>query len=110
MLRHDPYALALGHTRTMLVADLMTDEPDFHRYLCSLREIFAGAVALARSEGSEHNVTVFAWKGAGGLPSFTAMLDRARALQARHAVSLHATATRIEYGKKLNWSRYGRIE
>jgi spermidine synthase len=63
----------------MLVADLMTDEPDFHRYLCSLREIFAGAVALARLEGSEHNVTVFAWKGAGGLPSFTAMLDRARA-------------------------------
>jgi spermidine synthase len=38
------------------------------------------------------------------------MLDRARALQARHAVSLHATATRIEYGKKLNWSQYGRTD
>jgi len=89
------------------VANLVTDEPDFHRYLRSLWEVFAGAVALAPSEGSEHNVTVFAWKGAGGLPSFTAMLDRAGALQARHAVNLHATATRIEYGKRFNWSRYG---
>ncbi|ABE35612.1 spermine/spermidine synthase domain-containing protein [Paraburkholderia xenovorans] len=92
----------------VLVANLVTDEPDFHRYLRALWEVFAGAVALAPSEGSEHNVTVFAWKGAGGLPSFAAMLDRARALQARHAVNLHATATRIEYGKKFNWSRYGR--
>ncbi|MFM0296364.1 MULTISPECIES: spermine/spermidine synthase domain-containing protein [Paraburkholderia] len=92
----------------VLVANLVTDEPDFHRYLRALWEVFAGAVALAPSEGSEHNVTVFAWKGAGGLPSFTAMLERARALQARHAVNLHATATRIEYGKKFNWSRYAR--
>jgi len=91
----------------VLVANLVTDEPDFHRYLRSLREVFAGAVALAPSEGSPHNVTVFAWKGTGGLPSHTAMLDRACALQARHAVNLHATATRIEYGKGLNWDRRG---
>jgi spermidine synthase len=91
----------------ILVANLVTDEPDFHRYLRSLREVFANAVTLAPSEGSEHNVTVFAWKGADELPCLTTMLDRARALEPRHAVNLHATATRIEYGKKFNWNRYG---
>jgi spermidine synthase len=91
----------------VLVANLVTDEPDFHRYLRSLREVFANAVTLAPSEDSEHNVTVFAWKGAEEVPSFTAMLDRARALEPRHAVNLHATATRIEYGKRFNWNRYG---
>ena len=91
----------------VMVANLVTDEPDFHRYLRSLREVFAGAVTLAPSEGSEHNVTVFAWKGADELPSLATMLDRARALGSTHAVNLHATATRIEYGKRFNWNRYG---
>jgi spermidine synthase len=90
----------------VLVANLVTDEPDFHRYLRSLREAFANAVTLAPSEGSEHNITVFAWKGAEEVPSFTTLLDRARELGPRHAVNLHATATRIEYGKKFNWNRY----
>jgi spermidine synthase len=91
----------------ILVANLVTDEPDFHRYLRSLREVFANAVTLAPSEGSQHNVTVFAWKDdADGLPSLAAMLDRARGLAAGHAVNLHATATRIEYGKRFNWNRY----
>ncbi|MFP3567480.1 hypothetical protein [Paraburkholderia sp. SIMBA_030] len=66
-------------------------------------------MALAPSEGSEHNVTVFAWKGTDELPSFAAMLDRARVLAARHMVNLHATVTRIEYGKKFNWNRYGQV-
>jgi spermidine synthase len=91
----------------VLVANLVTDEPDFHRYLRALREVFANAVTLAPSEGSQHNVTVFAWKGAEEVPSFTALLDRARELGPRHTVNLHATATRIEYGKKFNWNRYG---
>jgi spermidine synthase len=92
----------------ILVANLVTDDPDFHRTLRSIREVFGDAVTLAPSEDSETNVTVFAWKGADGLPSFTAMLDRARALEANHTVNLHATATRIEYGKKYNWGRYDR--
>ncbi|WP_144155304.1 fused MFS/spermidine synthase [Paraburkholderia sp. BCC1885] len=91
----------------VLVVNLVTDEPDFHRYLRLLRDVFAGAVTLAPSEGSDHNITVFAWKGTDGLPSFAVMLDRARALAPRHTVNLHATATRIEYGKKFNWNRYG---
>lgn len=89
----------------VLVANLVTDEPDFHRSLRSLREVFAGAVTLAPSEDSDHNIIVFAWKETDGLPSFTVMLDRARALAPRHTVNLHATATRIEYGKKFNWNR-----
>lgn len=91
----------------MMVANLVTDEPDFQRYLRALREVFANAVALAPSEGSQHNVTVFAWRGAGQVPSLAAMLERARVLEPRHAVNLHATATRIEYGKRFDWNRYG---
>jgi spermidine synthase len=91
----------------ILVANLVTDEPDFHRYLRSLREVFSNAVTLAPSEGSQHNVTIFAWKDeVDGLPSLSAMLDRASWLAARHTVNLHATATRIEYGKRFNWNRY----
>jgi spermidine synthase len=91
----------------ILVANLVTDEPDFHRHLRSLREVFSNAVTLVPSEGSQHNVTIFAWKDeVDGLPSLSAMLDRARGLAARHTVNLHATATRIEYGKRFNWNRY----
>jgi spermidine synthase len=91
----------------ILVANLVTDEPDFHRYLRSLKDVFADAVTLVPSEGSQYNVTVFAWKDAAdGPPSLAAMLDRARGLAAGHAVNLHATATRIEYGKRFNWNRY----
>lgn len=90
----------------VLVANLVTDEPDFHRYLRSLREVFSNAVAMAPSEDSDHNVTVFAWKGPHELPSFTTMLGRARELGPMHALNLHATVTRIEYGKKFNWNRY----
>ncbi|CAN7751607.1 fused MFS/spermidine synthase [Caballeronia sp. LjRoot34] len=91
----------------ILVANLVTDEPDFHRYLRALKDVFDNAVTLAPSEGSQHNVTVFAWKGdADGLPSLAVMLDRARGLATGHGVNLHATATRIEYGKRFNWNRY----
>jgi spermidine synthase len=91
----------------ILAVNLVTDEPNFHRYLRSLREVFANAVTLAPSEGSQHNVTVFAWKDdTDGLPSLAAMLERARGLAVGHAVNLHATATRIEYGKRFNWNRY----
>jgi spermidine synthase len=90
----------------ILVANLVTDEPAFHSYLRALREVFANSVALASSEGSEHNVTVFAWNGTGGLPSFTSMLERARALQYTHPVNLHATAMRIQFGRKFDWSRF----
>ena len=62
----------------MLVANLVTDEPDFHRYLRSLREVFGNAVTLAPSEASEHNVTILAWKGGDGVPSLMTMFDRAR--------------------------------
>ncbi|MFP3558857.1 fused MFS/spermidine synthase [Paraburkholderia sp. SIMBA_049] len=93
----------------MLVANLVTDEPDFHRYLRSLREVFGNTVTLAPSEASEHNVTVFAWKGVDGVPSLMTMFDRARALAHGHAVNLHATATRIEYGKQFNWNRYDQV-
>jgi spermidine synthase len=47
----------------ILVANLVTDEPDFHRYLRSLREVFSNAVTLAPSEGSQHNVTIFCVEG-----------------------------------------------
>nr|WP_244306343.1 fused MFS/spermidine synthase [Paraburkholderia lacunae] len=90
----------------ILVANLVTDEPEFHSYLRSLRNVFANSVALAPSEGSEHNVTVFAWNGIEGLPSLTSMLDRARALQYSHPVNLHATAMSIECGRKFDWNRY----
>jgi len=90
----------------ILVANLVTDEPAFHSYMRSLRDVFENSVALAPSEGSEHNVTVFAWKGTDGLPSFTSLLDRARTLQYTHPVNLHTTAMCIEYGRKFNWNRY----
>jgi len=84
----------------------VTDKPDFHRSLRLHREVFAGAVTLAPSEGSDHNITVFAWKEMDGPPSFAAMPGRARALAPRHTVNLHAPAMRIEYGKKFNGNRY----
>ncbi len=90
----------------MLVMNLITDDPDFHRYLSALRGIFADAITLVPSEDSDSNVTVFAWKGAQRLPSLADMLDRAHTLASGHTVNLHATATRIEYGKRFNWKRY----
>lgn len=90
----------------ILVANLVTDEPGFRSYLRSLREVFANSLALAPSEGSDHNITVFAWNGTAGLPPLNTMLDRAHELQSTHPVNLHATAMRIEYGKKFNWTRY----
>lgn len=90
----------------ILVANLVTDEPGFRSYLRSLREVFANSLALAPSEGSDHNITVFAWNSTAGLPPLNSMLDRARELQFTHPVNLHATAMRIEYGRKFNWTRF----
>ena len=86
----------------ILVANLVTDEPGFRSYLRSLREVFANSLALAPSEGSDHNITVFAWNGTAGLPPLITMLGRAHELQSTHPVNLHATAMRIEYGRKFN--------
>lgn len=90
----------------MLVINLITDEPDFHSYLRTLRTVFGRALTLAPSEDSISNVTVFAWKGSDEILSLPAMSDRASTLQSSQSVNLHAAVQRIEYGKKFDWRRY----
>jgi spermidine synthase len=90
----------------IFVANLVTDEPNFHRNLRTLKQVFGDTVALAPSEGSPNNVTAFAWKNNSAVPSYAEMLSRATAIASSHSVNLHATATRIERGKKFDWSPY----
>ena len=94
----------------MLVANLVTDEPDFHRYLRSLARVFGRSIAVAPSEGSDYNVTVFAWKGGEQLPPFGDLLERARLLQYVHPINLYAAATRIERGRQFDWDFYREAE
>jgi spermidine synthase len=91
----------------VLVANLLTDAPHFRHCLQALRDVFRDAVTLAPPEESALNVTAFAWKGARPVPSLHDMLDRVRALETAHTVNLYATATRIEYGKAFDWTRFG---
>lgn len=89
----------------VMVVNLVTDEPDFHRYLRALRGVFGGSLALAPAQGSDYNVAVFAWKGAR--PSSALMQERVRALTPRHRVDLLATVAALERGERFDWSRYG---
>ena len=90
----------------IFVANLVTDEPNFHRNLRTLKQVFGETVVLAPSEGSPNNITVFAWKNDIPIPSYEEMLSRATVLDSCHTVNMHATATRIERGKRFDWSRY----
>jgi spermidine synthase len=90
----------------IFVANLVTDEPNFHRNLRTLKQVFGETVVLAPSEGSPNNITAFAWKNDAPVPSYDEMLSKATDLDSRHTVNMHATATRIERGKRFDWSRY----
>jgi spermidine synthase len=84
------------------VTNLVTDELNFHRNLRALQQVFDDTVALAPSEASPNNFTAFAWKNNSAVPSYAEMLSRATAITSSHSVNLHATATRIERGKKFD--------
>jgi spermidine synthase len=90
----------------VFVANLVTDEPNFHRNLRTLKQVFGETIVLAPSEGSPNNITVFAWKNDTPIPSYSEMLSRATVLGSSHTVNMYATATRIERGKRFDWSRY----
>jgi len=89
----------------VLVANLTTDDPSFRACLQTLKDVFSDAVTLAPAADSPFNIIAFAWKGEHAAPSLSDMLSRAAALEATHPVSLHATAARIEYGKKFDWKQ-----
>ncbi|WP_322014253.1 spermidine synthase [Paraburkholderia sp. J12] len=82
----------------VMVVNLVTDEPHFHRYLRALRDVFGGALALVPAQGSDYNVIAFAWKGARELPSRALMRERARALARSHQVDMLAIVAAFERG------------
>jgi len=85
----------------VMVVNLVTDEPDFHRYLRAARRVFGSSLALAPAQGSDYNVALFAWKGVR--PSRALMLERVRALTPLHRVDLPATVAALERGERFDW-------
>lgn len=79
----------------VLVANLTTDDPSFRACLQTLKDVFSDAVTLAPAADSPVNIIAFAWKGEHAAPP----------LSETHPVNLHATAARIEYGKKFDWKQ-----
>lgn len=87
----------------VMVVNLVTDEPDFYRYLRALKGVFGRSLALAPAHGSDYNVVAFAWKGERERPSAAQMLERARALLPGHRVDLLAVIAALERGERFDW-------
>jgi spermidine synthase len=90
----------------VLVVNLMSDAPCFHRCVSSIRQVFGNAVALAPAEDSIDNVAVFAWKESIARPTLDAMLTRAESSARSHAgPSGNCGATRIRHAHRLECPR-----
>ena len=86
MLIADPYALALGYTRTMVGFFLFQPAPR------RISMIGLGGGSLAK----------YCHRHSPDARLAVVEIN----LDSRHTVNMHATATRIERGKRFDWSRY----
>jgi spermidine synthase len=59
--------------------------------------VFGESLSIFMAEDS-CNYTLFAWKGAAGLPSRDRLLARARLLATTHPLSLRGAARRLKQG------------
>ncbi|CAE6836774.1 hypothetical protein R75465_06519 [Paraburkholderia aspalathi] len=81
----------------MLVANFVADDPHIPYYLEEARSAFGESLSIFMAEDS-CNYTLFAWKGAPGLPSRDKLLARARLLATTHPLNLHGAARRLKQG------------
>jgi len=84
----------------VLVANFLDGDQDIPFYLEELRSVFGESFSIAPSDDS-CNYTLFAWKGAGKLPSLDTLLTRASELETAHPLNLRVTARRLKEGKRL---------
>jgi len=84
----------------VLVANFLDGDQDIPFYLEEIRSVFGESFSIAPSADS-CNYTLFAWKGAGKLPSLDTLLTRASELETTHPLNLRATARRLKEGKRL---------
>jgi spermidine synthase len=89
----------------VLVANFADDDPHIPYYLEEARSVFDQSLSIFMAEDS-CNYTLFAWKGAPGLPSRDKLLARARVLAATHPLKLRGAARRLKQGVGLtsNWT------
>lgn len=81
----------------VLVANFVDDDPHIPYYLDEARSVFGESLSIFLAEDSG-NYTLFAWKGAPGLPSRDTLLARARGLATTHPLNLRGTARRLKQG------------
>jgi len=84
----------------VLVANFVADDPHIPYYLEEARSVFGESLSIFMAEDS-CNYTLFAWKGAPGLPSRDKLLARAGALAATHPLNLRGAARRLKQGVRL---------
>lgn len=84
----------------VLVANFVADDPHIPHYLEEVRSVFDKSLSIFTAEDS-CNYTLFAWKGAPGLPSRETLLARASDLTTTHPLNLRAAARRLKQGTRL---------
>jgi len=90
----------------IFVTNLITDDWNFCENLIAMKRVFGERLALARSEDSPLNVTVFGWKDKRTVASVEWLRQRAIRLSSSHPIDFHETVKRIEYGKAFEWSLF----